>query len=118
MKFYELNTLVTLSAAFTRSSDGAVIDPGIVTLYVRQPDGVEVSYAYPGVVTKDSQGNYHYDIPVTMQGLWKYKWEGDYPVLVGSKDSEFTVNDSNLVGSIWPTGAGVVGTGGLTCLAS
>lgn len=111
MNFYELNTLVRASVAFT-SPAGQAIDPSEVTCYVLQPDGVEVAYN-GAAVQKTGTGAYFVDLDCSMAGVWKYKWEGRGVVEAATPDVAFVVNLSELVGSLWPTSAPLAGHGAL-----
>ena len=72
---YDKNDLVRISATFTVASVNT--DPTTVSLKVQDPSGNEATYTYAlGQVTKDSTGNYHYDLAIDESGYWYYRWEG------------------------------------------
>lgn len=118
MNYYDLNSLISITVAFNRVDNGQPIDPGEVTLSIRQPDCTLVVYSYSaGDVQRDDVGNYHMEIDGTIAGHWKYKWEGTYPVEAGSIDGEFIVKSSSLVGSRWPTGGNIAAIASLVAVA-
>lgn len=51
---------------------GAVADPSALTLEVKDPGGVITPYS--GSVVKDSVGKYHYDLPLSDSGYYKFRW--------------------------------------------
>lgn len=72
---YDIGDLAKVSAAFTNAA-GAAIDPTVVKLTVKKPDGTLTTYTY-GVgdtIVKDSTGNYHANIDLTLAGTWRYRW--------------------------------------------
>jgi hypothetical protein len=74
---YFIGNLVTVSIVF-RDKTGAVVDPAVVTLEIKDPNMITTTYTY-GVdagLIKDSVGNYHFDIDVEVAGAWTYFWQG------------------------------------------
>src|SRR5688572_8916342 len=74
---------------------GADTDPTTLTLHVRTPDGTYTSSVYQGVgqtytIVKDSTGDYHADIPITMAGVWWYEWVSTGPG-AGAEERAFRV---------------------------
>jgi hypothetical protein len=59
--------VIRLAASFT-DINGTLADPSSVTLRVKQPDATIAVHNYPGDVTKDSTGAYHYDLSITESG--------------------------------------------------
>lgn len=69
---YDIGDVVHISSAFTQLT--VPIDPSTVTLKVTLPDGTQNTYTYPADVAKDSVGNYHVDLAITMMGTYRYRW--------------------------------------------
>jgi hypothetical protein len=68
---YTPGQLVHLTAAFKVS--GVATDPTTIVLTIKDPAGTITT---PTVPAKDSVGNYHYDLPVTLAGTWWHTWAG------------------------------------------
>jgi len=82
---------VRLSVAFADLS-GTATDPTAVTLKVRNPGGVLMTKTYAlAEVTKDSTGNYHYDLDVDLAGTWYYRYNGT-GALVAANEAAFTAS--------------------------
>jgi hypothetical protein len=67
-----------LSVAITDAST-APVDPTTLRLLIRKPDQSLTTYTYlnpDAVIVRESEGNYHADIPLDIAGAWKYDWEG------------------------------------------
>jgi hypothetical protein len=96
---YNINTSITLKAAFTDGITGLPVDPSAgVTCYVLDPNGQKTTYSVAGgTVIRDGVGLYHLNINVSIPGHWWYKFEGDGTSEVTSPDTEFTVNSSRLI---------------------
>lgn len=91
MNYYDMGDLIRLSLVFTNAA-GAATDPTTVSLKVRTPDGVESTYTYAnGDITKDSTGNYHYDLSATKAGVHTCYATGTGTVQAGSSVLTFTV---------------------------
>lgn len=76
VKLYTLGQLVRITGLFEDDA-GTDIDPSTVSLKVRSPSGIEVTYDYLGSpleLTRDSAGNYHADVVANEIGDWFYKW--------------------------------------------
>jgi hypothetical protein len=74
---YATGSLVRLTASFTSADDGSAIDPDGVTLRVKPPSGVAVTYTYlvdVGLV-RDMLGSFHFDVDATAQGRYFYHWK-------------------------------------------
>src|SRR5687768_7463363 len=70
-------------------------DPTTLTLHVRTPDGTYTSSVYLAggqtyTIVKDSTGDYHADIPITMAGVWWYEWVSTGPG-AGAEERAFRV---------------------------
>lgn len=74
---YDIGDQAVTRAAFTTSA-GAAVDPTLVRVFLRLPDGTEsiLTYGVDGAVIKDSVGNYHYDWSLTVEGSHCYRWVG------------------------------------------
>lgn len=72
---YDIGDVARLSGAFTNIA-GDPADPGAITLEIEDPDGVVAEVEYPGTITKDSTGNYHYDVALSIAGYYNYRWVG------------------------------------------
>ena len=76
MNKYDVGDAVRLEASFTDMA-GVPTDPTTVELRIRKGDGtvVEVTGAS---ITKDSAGEYHYDLSLAdaPSGIWVYVFEG------------------------------------------
>lgn len=94
MAEYTIGNLIRVSAAFTNSG-GSAVDPGQVKAKLKSPLGVITTYTYgtDAALVKDSTGNYHLDVEPTVQGVWKYRWEG-LTSNKGAGESSFTVAES------------------------
>lgn len=77
-------------------TQGVPVDPGSVSLKVRQPSGTIVTYAYPEQVTKIGTGSYQCDIVLDEKGVHKWRWEAAAPYL-GAAQGTITVGASNLL---------------------
>ena len=74
---YDVGDVVRSSVNFQTTS-GADVDPGTVTFKEMPPDGV-VSAFVNGTATevvKDSTGNYHVDVQLTLPGQHRFRWDG------------------------------------------
>lgn len=73
---YKFGSSVKVTALWSVSSVNT--DPTVVTLYFRDPKGVETSHVY-GVdanVVKSAVGSYYYIKRCAVSGKWVYRWEG------------------------------------------
>ncbi|MGH9766104.1 MAG: hypothetical protein ACREAB_01615 [Blastocatellia bacterium] len=94
MNVYDIGDVVRVSATFTNQV-GAPVDPGGVTLKVKNPVGVKTSYVYVVdlALIRDSPGNYHLDLEPAIQGVWTYRWEGTAPNK-GAEEASFQISES------------------------
>lgn len=95
MNAYQVGDLVRITATFTDEL-GAVKDPTAITLLVKLRyviGSTATSYTYPGTITKDSTGVYHYDFAPTTEGIWDYRWVGTGAVTAAGEGA-FNVPDS------------------------
>lgn len=65
---------------------GTAVDPGNLRLFVKQPDGNQVTPA----VTRDDVGMFHADVDLIAPGVYFYLWKSDEPYK-GVIDGEFLV---------------------------
>jgi len=71
---YYIGQTVTLRVVFTRARIN--VDPGVVLVKVREPDGTEIAHTYPTAIVRDGVGQYHFDFTTTQAGPHVYRWEG------------------------------------------
>ena len=89
MNTYPVNELVRLSVAFTDPlNNNEPVDPTTVSLTLTQPGAVVQSPIIDGIA-RDSTGAYHYDLLVTLMGLWVYRWQGEGAVIASSGNGFF-----------------------------
>ena len=70
-------------------------DPDAVTLKVKTPTGITETFTFAlAQVLKDSIGNYHYDYPVTIVGIYHCRFETTSPAK-GASESTFVVLESS-----------------------
>jgi len=94
MNTYDSGDVVRINVAFTNLA-GATVDPGTVTVKVKNPVGVKTTYVY-GIaveVVKDDVGLYHMDLEPTIQGVWSYRFEGT-GANKGSEENTFQIRES------------------------
>ncbi len=65
-------------------------DPTAVSLDVMNPAGTITTYTFAASqVVKDSTGNYHYDLSLTAEGMWTYRWRGEGALNAAKKGELF-----------------------------
>jgi hypothetical protein len=80
-----------LSMAVT--SQGQFVDPLLVRLDIRDPDGLIVTYQTPDpAIVKDDQGRYHFTLAPTKPGRWLYKWSTQGGIMI-ARTREMYVED-------------------------
>lgn len=58
-----------------KDAAGALIDPGVVELLVRSPLGAETTSTFAASeIERTSKGSFFFDLPLTEEGVWEYKW--------------------------------------------
>lgn len=73
-----------------QNEDGTDLDPSTdVALTTRSPTGTETTYTYgDSEITRETTGDYYYEITPNYSGRWFYKWEatgvGTNKVIEGS----------------------------------
>jgi hypothetical protein len=76
----------------TSDLNGVPMDPTAVILYVLTPANVLTSYTLAGgAVTKDSTGEFHYDLVLNEGGVWRYRWVATGAVTAASEDTRIDV---------------------------
>ena len=94
---YDNGQIVRVTALF-EDANGVDVDPATVQLSVLAPSGAMTTVAYggsPDEVTKDSVGNYHYDVTADEQGDWFYEWSSTGEG-AGVQEGQFMVKASNV----------------------
>ncbi len=86
IKTYDIGDVARLSGAF-RDTDDALLDPTVVTVTVREPDGSEDL----ATVVKDSTGLYHADFTITQQGDHYYRFAGTGTPGQSAEENKFVV---------------------------
>lgn len=76
---YDLGDLVrvhTNDGPFSNAATGAALDPDVVSVSIRDPDGTVTTYVYgtDDEVVKDGTGSYHMDVDADTAGVWFYRW--------------------------------------------
>lgn len=93
---YKLGNSVRVRATFY-DVDGALMDPAVVLLLVKEPPastGTETTYTYPADdIVRVSAGVYQFWIATDAAGTWAYRWKGDDVVDVANEDT-FDVEES------------------------
>lgn len=82
---YELAQAQVLNAL-----DDVLTDPTTIDVRVRAPAGTET---HPAVV-RDGAGTYHADVPITVSGIWRYRWVGT-GAAAGAEEGFFEVRESS-----------------------
>lgn len=93
----QVGNVKTLTANWL-DSDAELDDPSNAQLVVTPPRGDKQTYTYSGgEVEKAQDGQYYYDLHVTMAGLWRYRFFSTGVVedddVVASKQSSFWATD-------------------------
>jgi hypothetical protein len=97
MAKYEIDSSVQINGDILNSITNIYVDPTGVTLFILDPTGAQTLVQYPGPVTRDSQGHYHYTISPSKSGTWTYKWQATGSFVGTSPDTTFVVNPSILI---------------------
>ena len=90
---YEIGDIARLLFNNIKDVSGSPADPTTVVLLVMAPDNTQTTYS-GGQIVHDSVGNFHCDVPVTLSGIYNYRWTGSGAVLVvleGSFTSSQTI---------------------------
>jgi len=78
---YDIGKLVRITGTFTRGitdgggTAGDAIDPDVVNLDIKPPDGITATYVYgtDAEFVRDSTGVYHIDLSLDIAGPWAYR---------------------------------------------
>jgi hypothetical protein len=95
MNYYDIDTLVQVASAFSQGGAGA-IDPTTVTLFVRDPNGLETTVPMASL-THAGTGVFTYQVSPSISGTWTYKFQGAGNVQVTTPDVQFYVRPSRLI---------------------
>jgi len=93
-KIFATGTMVKSKITFSDPITHVVVDPSAVTVTIRSPDNVKVTYTYGTdvLLVKASTGIYHVLTPLAQQGTYKWKWTGSATqqavVVIDECDSE------------------------------
>lgn len=73
---YELGNTVRLSVQFTDNTTSSSVDPSVVKLDVKDPDGTVTTYTYGDGddMQRSGTGAYYVDVDVDTEGQWYYRW--------------------------------------------
>ena len=73
---YDLGDSIRVSATFTDADTQDAVDPDVVNLSIRTPDGTLTTYTYGvgGNVVKADVGQYYSIVDVNQSGSWFYRW--------------------------------------------
>lgn len=65
-----------LATVTVRDEAGAVTDPDTLTLSIRDPLGIVLTYEYgvDDAIIRDSEGVYHSDVALIAAGMWVIEW--------------------------------------------
>jgi hypothetical protein len=66
-----------VEARFTDNRTGDVLDPLNLRLYVIRNNVFVHTYEYPAEIVRVAAGHYYCLIPITAEGQWRYRWQGD-----------------------------------------
>ena len=75
MSVYDVGDLLRVSGAFTDAA-GTAIDPTTVLFKYKVPAGTitTLTYGVDGALVKDSVGNYHVDLNMSVSGIFYFKF--------------------------------------------
>ena len=88
MALYDVGDSARLSAAFVDINNNAA-DPNTITVKYKPPGQSVVTKVYGTdiEVVRDSAGNFHIDLLVSLAGEWQYRWEGTGTVTAAAQNS-------------------------------
>lgn len=93
MNTFAAGQRVRLSVLFETAA-GVATDPTDVALEYWDPRGTKSTKTYAlAEVVKDSTGNYHYDVDVSVVGRWFYKYSGTGTLVAAGAKTAFQVVD-------------------------
>jgi hypothetical protein len=61
-------------------------DPTTLILKIRNPQGQVTSYTYgtDPIITREMAGEFSADLPLTIKGIWYFRWETEFNAIEGS----------------------------------
>jgi hypothetical protein len=73
---HDLGDLIRLTSAFHDADTGTDMDPEIVSVTIRDPDGntQTLTYGTDAAVINSSTGHYYTDVDANVVGTWYYRW--------------------------------------------
>lgn len=89
---YHVGQEVQVLFDFTNAA-GAYVDPTVVTLELKTPDGTKTPYVYPTApeITKTSTGRYVFKKVVTASGMYYYRPTGTGALIAADEGAFFVV---------------------------
>lgn len=88
---HDYGDLVRLTGTFRDALTDALLDPTVVKVTIREPDGTTTTYQY-GVddeVVRSSLGVYYVEVPIDQIGMHHYRW---YSTGVGQASEQWKFN--------------------------
>jgi hypothetical protein len=97
IKVYPYLTTVRLLATWKLSN--VAIDPDTVTVRIINPAGTVTTFIYitNAEVVRDSTGVFRYDLALTVEGIYYYRFEGVGPGVNSSFDGKLECSRSSFV---------------------
>ena len=77
-EIFDFGDVVRAKNTYTNPADGQLVDPSVVQVEVRSPDGTKVTYIYltDAELTRLSLGVYQVLIPMAQTGSYRWYWTG------------------------------------------
>ncbi|MFO7181654.1 MAG: hypothetical protein DIU78_023330 [Pseudomonadota bacterium] len=77
MALFDIGDRVRIENEFA-DADGNAVDPSVVRIKIRAPDGTENTYTHGthSIVEKTSTGSYRFELTLSAAGSWHYRWVG------------------------------------------
>lgn len=69
---FDIGDYIRIDATFVSGS--SLIDPTVVNLEIREPNGTRTVFVYPATVFKKSLGIFYRDVYMNDAGQWWYRW--------------------------------------------
>lgn len=95
MNIYQIDTAIQLNGSFINATNGAPIDPTVVTLVIEDPSGTLTTIT--SSIVRTGIGAYYYIFTPSGPGKWTYKWQGTGAAVATSRDTSFIVKASDLI---------------------
>lgn len=91
---YDYGDQVRVTCTFT-DLNGSAADPTGITFKWKTPEGTASSYVYgtDAELVKSATGIYYVDLPLNVEGVWHYRFEGTGS-LVAADEGHLTVKNS------------------------